>query len=276
MIQEVFRLGPLSISPFGVMMAAAFFAALAQLRWGLKRLQAGTAEDATAVLLAAALGGILGAKLYYAALYRDWHLLFDRAGLVWYGGFILGALAVLWVGRRRQLDGWALADAAAPALALGYAVGRIGCFLVGDDFGMPTRLPWGVRFPRGVPAPTTAGLMRHEYGAIVPPEIPDSELIAVHPTQLYESLAAGAIWLVGIWMLRRGYRRGSTASVVVSLLAVERFLVEFVRAKDDRLLAGLTVAQILSLVVLLVTGLLWYRLTGAGKGSAPKKAKRRA
>ena len=73
-----------------------------QLRWGLKHLQAGDAEDASAILLAAVLGGILGAKLYYAALYRDWRLVFDRAGLVWYGGFILGALAVLWVARRRR------------------------------------------------------------------------------------------------------------------------------------------------------------------------------
>jgi phosphatidylglycerol:prolipoprotein diacylglycerol transferase len=263
MIQELIRIGPISISPFGIMLAAAFFAALVQLRWGLKRLQAGDAEDAGAILVAAVLGGILGAKIYYAALYRDWRLIFDRAGLVWYGGFILGALAVLWVARRRRLDAWSLADAAAPALALGYAVGRVGCFLVGDDFGMPTELPWGVEFPAGVPAPTTAGLMRHEYGAVVSGDIPDTELIAVHPTQLYETLAAGMIWWVGVWLLRRGARRGTTTVVVLSLLAVERFLVEFVRAKDDRFLAGLTLAQVLSLVALLVMGLLWKRLSNS-------------
>jgi phosphatidylglycerol:prolipoprotein diacylglycerol transferase len=261
MIQELIRIGPISISPFGVMLAAAFFAALAQLRWGLKYLQAGTEEDAGAILVAAVLGGILGAKFYYAALYRDWRLIFDRAGLVWYGGFILGALAVLWVARRRHLNAWALADAAAPALALGYGVGRIGCFLVGDDFGMPTDLPWGVKFPAGVPAPTTAGLMRHEYGAEVAPGIPDSELIAVHPTQLYETIGAGVIWLIGVWLLRRGTRRGTTALVVLSLLAVERFLVEFLRAKDDRFLAGLTLAQILSLVALVIMGVLWKKLS---------------
>lgn len=261
MIQELIRIGPISISPFGIMLAAAFFAALVQLRWGLKYLQAGDAEDAGAILVAAVLGGILGAKIYYAALYRDWRLIFDRAGLVWYGGFILGALAVLWVARRRRLDAWALADAAAPALALGYAVGRIGCFLVGDDFGMPTKLPWGVKFPAGVPAPTTAGLMRHEYGAVVSEDIPDTELIAVHPTQLYETIGAGLIWLVGVWLLRRGARRGTTTVVVLSLLAVERFLVEFLRAKDDRFVAGLTLAQALSLVALVVMGLLWMKLS---------------
>jgi phosphatidylglycerol:prolipoprotein diacylglycerol transferase len=265
MIQELFRIGPVSISPFGVMIVAAFLSAYAQLRWGLKRLEAGDAEDASAILLAGGLGGIVGAKVYYAALYGDWRLFFDRAGLVWYGGFILGAVAVLWVARRRRLNGWAIADAAAPALALGYAVGRVGCFLVGDDFGMPTGLPWGVRFPHGVPAPTTAGLMRHEYGADVALEIPDSELIAVHPTQLYETLAVGGIWLIGAWMLRRGARRGTTTLVVVSLLAVERFLVEFLRAKDDRFVGDLTLAQIFSLIALVIVGLLWRRLPGSNE-----------
>ena len=99
--------------------AAAFFAALAQLRWGLRYLQVGNEEDAGAILVAAVLGGILGAKVYYAALYRDWRLIFDRAGLVWYGGFILGALAVLWVTTRVN-PGWAaaaraVASPAAPA-----------------------------------------------------------------------------------------------------------------------------------------------------------------
>lgn len=275
MIQELIRIGPISISPFGIMLAAAFFAALVQLRWGLKYLQAGDAEDAGAILVAAVLGGILGAKIYYAALYRDWRLIFDRAGLVWYGGFILGALAVLWVARRRRLNAWALADAAAPALALGYAVGRIGCFLVGDDFGMPTKLPWGVKFPAGVPAPTTAGLMRHEYGAVVSEDIPDTELIAVHPTQLYETIGAGLIWLVGVWLLRRGARRGTTTVVVLSLLAVERFLVEFLRAKDDRFVAGLTLAQALSLVALVVMGLLWMKLSRSYREQAADKEESR-
>ncbi len=275
MIQELFHIGPISISPFGVLLAAAFIAALSQLRWGLKYLQAGDADDASAILLAGALGGILGAKLYYAALYRDWRLIFDRAGLVWYGGFILGTLAVLWVARRRRLNAWSLADAAAPALALGYSVGRIGCFLVGDDFGMPTSLPWGVKIPFGVPAPTTAGLMRHEYGAEVPLEIPDSELIAVHPTQVYETLTAGAIWLIGVWMLRRGARRGMTAVVVVSLLALERFFVEFLRAKDDRFVGGLTLAQVFSLVVLVIMGLLWMKLRASTDGASPDGEKQR-
>ena len=117
--------------------------------------------------------------------------------------------------------------------------------------------------------------MRHEYGAEVPPEIPDSELIAVHPTQLYETLAAGAIWLIGVWMLRRGARRGMTTVVVVSLLAVERFFVEFLRAKDDRFVGGLTLAQVLSLVALVIMGLLWMKLRASSDGASPDEEKKR-
>lgn len=267
MINELFNIGPLAISPFGVMMVVAFVAAYLQLRWGLKHLGVGDAEDASALVLAAGIGGILGAKLYYAALYRDWTLIFERFGLVWYGGFALGALAVVWVARRRRLPPWAVADAAAPGLALGYGLGRIGCFLVGDDFGMPTDLPWGVAFPRGLPAPTTAGLMRDEYGAEIPWEIPDTQLVNVHPTQLYETFAAVLIWAVGVRMLRRGAPTGSTTLVVVALMALERFLVEFVRAKDDRLLGGLTIAQLISIaVVVLVIG--WMGMRSRRRASA--------
>ena len=268
MIDELFHIGPLSISPFGVMLVAAFVAAYAQLRWGLRQLKAGDAEDASAVVLAAGIGGVAGAKIYYAILYRDWSLLFERFGLVWYGGFVLGALAVIWVARRRNLAGWSVVDAAVPGLALGYGIGRIGCFLVGDDFGMPTRLPWGVAFPRGLPGPTTAGLMRQEYGASVPWEIPDEQLIAVHPTQLYETFAAVLIWALGVRMLKRGASPGSTTLIVLSLLALERFLVEFLRAKDDRFLGVFTVAQFISLavVVLLMTLFLLSRRGGLGTG----------
>ena len=129
MLREIFRIGPLSISPFGLMMVVAFFAAYLQLRRNLMRLEIGDDEDASAILLAGALGGILGAKIYYAILYQDWRLLFERYGLVWYGGFVLATLAILWTMRRRRLPPWLTADATAPALPLGYALGRVGCFL---------------------------------------------------------------------------------------------------------------------------------------------------
>ena len=250
MIQELVRLGPISISPFGAFMVLAFLTAYFQLRWGLKEQGIGDEEDASAILLAAGLGGIGGAKLYYAMLYGDWRLIFDRAGFVWYGGFFLGLVAVIWVIRRRDLPFWSATDAVTPALAIGYGVGRIGCFLVGDDFGMPTDKPWGVIFPNGLPGPTSAGLMRREYGAEIPWEIPDDQLVAVHPTQLYETIAALAIWFLGVRLLKRQVRPGTTTLVVIGLLAIERFLVEFLRAKDDRFVSDFTLAQAISLAVL--------------------------
>lgn len=259
MIQELFRIGSFSISPFGVMLVFAFLGSYFQLRSGMRRLGIGDEEDASALLFAAGVGGIVGAKVYYALLNSDWRLLFDRSGLVWYGGFILGALGVLFTMRHRRLPGWQTADAAAPALALGYAIGRVGCFLVGDDYGRPTDLPWGIAFPNGLPS-TTAGEMRDAFGVDIPAAIPDNQLLRVHPTQLYETTMSLAIWGVGLWLSRRGARPGTVALVVLSLLAVERFLVELVRAKDDRFFGPFTLAQMISLgVLLIVAAVAWMR-----------------
>src|SRR4030065_417572 len=116
MIQELFHIGPVVISPFGVLLVLAFFLGYLQLKRGMKHLGIGDEDDASSILFAAGVGGILGAKAYYAAPYGDWHLLRDRAGLVWYGGFIVATVAVFWVIRRRQLPVWPLLDAATPAL----------------------------------------------------------------------------------------------------------------------------------------------------------------
>jgi phosphatidylglycerol:prolipoprotein diacylglycerol transferase len=257
MIQELFHIGSFSISPFGVMLVVAFIASYLQLSWGMRRLGAGNEEDASALIFAAGVGGIVGAKVYYAILYGNWRLLFDRSGLVWYGGFIAGTLAVLWVMRRRRLPAWETADALAPALALGYAIGRIGCFLVGDDYGRPTSLPWGVAFPVGLP-PTTAGALRETFHLAIPPNVPDDYLVRVHPTQVYETLICLVIWWLGVRYLKRGGPPGSTALPILALLAVERFAVEFLRAKDDRFLGGFTLAQAISAAVFLLLFVLWW------------------
>lgn len=256
MIQELFRIGPLAISPFGVMLVAAFLAALFQLRRGLKQAGIDDPDAASALVFAGGVGGVAGAKIYYAILYGDWRLLFERSGLVWYGGFLLGAAAVVWTMRRRQLPAWRTLDAATPALALGYAIGRIGCFLVGDDYGRPTDLPWGVAFENGLP-PTTAYYLRREFDIDLPAAIADSELLRVHPTQLYETALALIIWGIGVRLLRRGLPAGRTGLAVLAMLALERFVVECFRAKDDRFLAGMTLAQAISVALLVVVAVLW-------------------
>ncbi len=259
MISELFRIGPLSVSPFGVMLVAALFAASLQLRWGLRRTGASAsraADDAAALLLAGAVGGIVGGKAYYALLYGDWRLLYSRAGLVWYGGFLVGAAAVLLVMRRRRMPLWRSADAVAPALALGYGVGRIGCLLVGDDYGVPTRLPWGMTFSEG-PIPTVASDLKREFGIDLPPDVAADALVAVHPTQIYETVAALLIFWFGRSLLAHGTKPGGVALPVIGLLSLERFLVEFLRAKDDRFFGVLTLAQLIAAGVLLLVASLW-------------------
>jgi phosphatidylglycerol:prolipoprotein diacylglycerol transferase len=261
MIQELFHIGRFTVSPFGVMLVLAFLAAYFQLQRGMVRLGVGDEEDASTLVFAAGLGGIAGAKIYYALLVQDWRVLFDRSGLVWYGGFVVGAAAVLFVVRRRRLKAWPMLDAAAPALALGYAVGRVGCFLVGDDYGVPTDRPWGVAFKVGLP-PTTAGRLREMFHLDIPASVPDDRLLRVHPTQLYETAICLAIWAIGVYLLRRRLPEGVVGLCVLALLALERFGVEFLRAKDDRILGGFTLAQAISVAVLLLaSGLAWSRLS---------------
>ncbi len=263
----LFRVFGYVISSFGLMLMVAFVAAFMQLRWGMRRLGAGDEEDAATLVLAAGFGGIIGAKVYYAVLYGDWHLLLDRSGLVWYGGFLLAVVALIWVMRRRQLPTWPTVDALSLSLAIGYALGRVGCFLVGDDYGVPTDLPWGVAFPQGAAPPSTAGALRFQFGVDVPASIPDSQLMKVHPTQLYETLICLGIWAFGLWLVRRRPRGGVTGMAMLALLGAERFGVEILRAKDDRFFGGLTVAQVISLCVVAVALFLLLR-----RRRAPERA----
>jgi phosphatidylglycerol:prolipoprotein diacylglycerol transferase len=252
MLPVLFRIGSFEVTSFGVMMALAFLSA----GWILSKELARKGEDpetAWDVVWYAALGGILGAKIYYLFLYwpetvaDPWHALTSRAGLVWYGGFILAALLIWLRLRSRKLPVLRFGDAIAPALALGYAVGRVGCFLVGDDYGGPTDKPWGVAFPHGAP-PSTAFNLR-QFGVRVPAGIPDDQVMTVHPTQIYEVLITLVIFAI-LWRLRK---RVSTNGVLwfsyMAMAGVERYVVEIFRAKDDRFLGPLTIAQLISLFV---------------------------
>ena len=246
MYPTLLKIGSFEITTFGLMMFLAFVIGgwvLARQfrRYGLDE------ELASSMVVAAALGGIIGAKVYYAILFRDWHLLFDRAGLVWYGGLIGGAAACAWLIVRHKVPFLVAADAASPALAIGYALGRIGCFLVGDDYGRPTDSWVGIAFPKGAP-PTTAEELRH-FGAKVDPSVPDYALLRVHPTQLYESAAALVMFFILMRAARKPHPKGRVFALFLILMGIERFLVEIVRAKDDRFLGPFTVAQLISVVL---------------------------
>ena len=235
------------ITTFGLMMFLAFIVGGWVLtrqfrRYGL------TDELASSMVLAAAVGGIVGAKVYYAVLFRDWHLLFDRAGLVWYGGLIGGFLGCWFLLWRRKVDFLTAADATAPSLAIGYALGRIGCFLVGDDYGAPTNSWVGIAFPKGSPPTTCESL--HDFGVKV--NCLPGEMLKVHPTQLYESAAAVVMFAILLTLARRPHLRGRVFGLFLVLMGVERFLVEIVRAKDDRFLGPFTIAQLISVILVIV------------------------
>ncbi len=179
------QLGPLQVTGYGIMMMVGFLVGgwLIALELERRRLNRDYASD---IVFAALIGGVIGAKLWYVVLTKDPGALFSRGGLVWYGGFLGGVVAVLANGWRLGVPARWTIQITAPALAAAYAIGRVGCFLVGDDYGGPTDLPWGVAFPQGLP-PSTAGNLA-AFGVSVPAGVDPSTVLAVHPTQLYETL----------------------------------------------------------------------------------------
>ncbi len=261
----LFEFRGIQVTTFGLMLGIGFLVA----GWvgSLDYERRGYHKDTSwTVLMGALIGGIVGAKLYYTFL--NWPLLvrdpiatlLSRAGLVWYGGLIGGAIGVILVARRVKLPIGVVADVAAPMLSIGYAIGRIGCFLVGDDYGKPTDSWIGLAFPNGTP-PTTAGNLRDYFGVDVPQSVPDWEVLRVHPTQLYETGIMLMVFAL-LWRLRRHpYQLGWLFMVYLMLAGLERALVEVFRAKDDRFFGPLTLAQLISMVLIVAGAFCAWRLS---------------
>jgi phosphatidylglycerol:prolipoprotein diacylglycerol transferase len=250
----ILHVGPITITGYGIMMMVGFLAG----GWliGLELKRRGWNEDYAAdITVAAVIGGIVGAKLWYVALTQDIDALLSRGGLVWYGGFLGGAAAVLLNGWRLRVPARWTMQLTAPALAAAYALGRVGCFLVNDDYGRPTDVAWGVRFPEGLP-PSTAGNIQHLFGITTPPGLDPAAVLAVHPTQLYEVGMMLVVFGV-LWKLRRGPQgTGWLFALYLVFAGGERFLIEFLRAKDDRLLGPFTLAQGMSVLLILLGAVL--------------------
>lgn len=252
------------LTGFGILMMLAFLAAGWAMQLELQR-RALNAEFSADIVVGGVIGGILGARLWYMALHGG--PLLSRGGLVWYGGFLGGVAAVVAMSWWKRVPLRFTFELSAPALALGHALGRVGCFLVQDDYGMPTTLPWGLKFPQGQP-PTTAAALA-QWGVEIPAGTPPTTVLAVHPTQLYEAAALLFIfWL--LWRLRRHeHAVGWLFGAYLVAIGIERFLVEFVRAKDDRVLGVFTLAQATS-VLLLILGVALMRWLRTPDGFTPR------
>ncbi len=246
---SVLTLGPVELTGFGLAVLLGFV--IAQIVCQRELLRRGHVVEADAmpdVVLAALLGTLIGAKAYYAILTGDASAIFSRGGFVFWGGFI-GSVFLCWlVIRHKKLRFLRFADVAGIAIAAGYAVGRTGCWAVGDDYGRPWSGPFAVRFPEGAP-PSTALNMQQLFGVTLPEGTAPTDVMAVHPTQLYET-AMGFVMFLVLWRLRgHQHREGWLFGLYCLLAGAERFVVEFFRAKDDRFIGGLTVAQVIALSI---------------------------
>lgn len=190
--------------------------------------RAGIDADAVGMVAIAVVAGIVGAKVWHVldtpSEFRElgWQVLWDTAGFAWFGGLVFGLGALLLQGWRSGIGAVRTLDLCAPAAAIGYGIGRIGCFLSGDGcYGLPTTLPWGMSFPNGL----------------------EPTLDRVHPTPLYE-LAAGLV--IGWWLWMRGSKPRPTGWMLGEYLILSgaaRFLVEFIR-RNPKVLWGLSNAQL--------------------------------
>lgn len=226
MYPVLFHINGFDVTSFGAMVAVGALVGL----WLFQRevRQSGLPASAVDAAVAGVVGGMVGAKLLWSLEHRGeapaLDLLLSRGGMSWFGGFGGGIAAGLLVMMWKRLPMLAVLAAATPGLAMGQALGRVGCFLVGDDYGRPTHLPWGVAFPQGLP-PT---------------------VVPVHPTQLYEAAALVPLAWVLIRLRRRGRSDRYVLGAYLTLAGSIRFLIEFIRV-DVRVVGNLSVAHLASL-----------------------------
>ena len=237
MYPELFRVGNFTISSYGVMAAIAFLVAywLSSLEFRRRGLDERLLGN---FLIAAMVGGMVGAKILYlfenvslSELVRNPipHLL-SRGGFTYYGGLFGGALLMWVIAYRNKMSFWTLGDAIAPAVAIAYALARVGCFLVGDDYGVPSDLPWAIAFPKGLP-PTD---------------------VRVHPTQIYEIILSAIIFIY-LWKIRKkDAPTGWLFSIFLILAGIERFLVEIVRDTTPSPIPHISIAQIMSIIMIII------------------------
>lgn len=256
MVPVLLEIGPITLQSFGIMMALAFLVAGCVVSLELER-KGRDPEHAWSIVLWGAVGGIVGARLLVVS-YDSHGFLEDPlsffltgSGFIWYGGLIGGFVSVTAYLLRAGLPWLSSADAIAPALAIGQAIGRIGCQVSGDgDWGVPTTLPWGMSYPQAV-----IGWSAWVRSQGLPPDV------RVHPAPVYESLAYSAVFLL-LWRLReRELRDGSILWLYLVLTSVARFLIEAIRVEPVVAL-GLTQAQWIAVALTVIGSAAMLRAGG--------------
>lgn len=256
MYPVLFQIGPFTIYSLGVLWALATLCAGWVVHLELKRYRLGS-ELASSMVFAAAAGGLVGARLLF--IFEEWNsfvrapldFIFSGSGQSWYGGLLGGTLAVTWVVRRHGIPWLRAADISSPGLALGYGIGRIGCFLAGDaTWGKVTDVLWAMAFPNAI-----FGWVDPLTGAPYPPGV------RVHPTQLYELIQSLIVFGI-LWPLRRrGYPDGTIFWLYLILAGLMRFAVEFLRA-NPVIALGMTEYQWISLGLVVLGGFFIFGQVG--------------
>jgi phosphatidylglycerol:prolipoprotein diacylglycerol transferase len=268
----VLNLGPLQFTGFGIAILLCFVIGQVVAQKELAR-RGFDPDPVGDMVFAAVVGGLLGAKLYYVVVLGHWDAIFERGGFVFWGGLLGGMLAVMFVVWRKRFGLMRMFDVGAIAIAAAYAVGRTGCWAIGDDYGRPWNGFLAVAFPQGAP-PSTAGVMAREFGIAIPAGAGPNTVLSVYPTQLYEVAMGFAMFLI-LWRLRdHKHAEGWLFGVYCVLAGIERFVVEFFRAKDDRFVMGMTYAQVIALafVVVGVVWMWWRWRVGPGKPGIHEEA----
>ncbi|HEY3112515.1 MAG TPA: prolipoprotein diacylglyceryl transferase [Gemmatimonadaceae bacterium] len=262
-----YTVGPFQLTGFGLAVLMAFVIAQIIAQRELAR-RGHDPEPLGDLIFAAVIGGLLGGKIYYAILMHDMSALLSRAGFVFWGGLTGGILACYLVIRRKGLSFPRISDVAAPAIAAAYSIGRTGCWAVGDDYGRPWNGPWAVSFPNGAP-PSTVANMTDLFHIPASPGSSPNQVLSVHPTQLYE-VALGFVMFLVLWRVRdHKHAEGWLFGLYCVLAGVERFIIEFVRAKDDRFLFGtFTGAQVIA-ILFTIGGAIWMYMRRSPRVDAP-------
>lgn len=262
MIPILLRLGPfqlfghpltITIYSYGLMMALGFIAADLVIAADCHR-RGIDSDYATAIVLWGAVGGIAGARLY--DVLDNWRLymadpitiVWSGSGFVWFGGFIGGVTAAYFVARHYKVSFGATADMCGPALAIGQALGRIGCHLSGDgDWGLPSTLPWAVAYPKAIVGWNSQTVLKLDaHDNLVSGFFAG---VRVHPAPIYEAILYTIVFIILWSMRRRSGVAGRIFYLYLVLLGGCRFMVEFVRI-NPRVLWGLSEAQLISIVMM--------------------------